>query len=547
MEDGAIPIMKKLLLPLFLILFSNQVIAEDLTEENNLFDLIEQTYSQYFSPAGATTKNTFENTNHFFSRSYADTNTSLKILDDAVYASGDLFGGSLYVGQINDFLSTGFSQELLTNKTFYVVSENRVERFTISFNGNTATYTADDGSEEGPFIIDTNGVISFLSFDDAPLWKLISSSQSDYYLINEIRTSNGVWEDQTDDFNQVSGGVTIDSFNNDITALKDYFLEKGLWQTTINSDGLINKINSDSNTGVWWIEGDIFYFEYPDNESYTDTKAYKLADDKAYFATDAKYTHSARLYFDQAKADEYYQQLQNDRFTTEWFDGKTLYWVIYDDFGYEDVGKKWNMAKIDFESKQFNFTEIDTTDTATHTFTYTVNNDGVIVYNEGNTFKVQYGLHDKIRICGEDTNCNSSEDLDQEYFFYNYQTAKEFACEKNADCFTNKMISGKTFYSVNKNSNNGETCILEATYASSTVTQKEWVYHSDDNWIAGCQEDFGDINNLSYNILNGLIQWQNEEKWTFELNEISSDSFKVTDPDGSHNWYFSKEKINSLL
>jgi hypothetical protein len=80
-------------------------------------------------------------------------------------------------------------------------------------------------------------------------------------------------------------------FNNNATALKDYLLVNGLWESTITTDGQIIH-PSRPTVGEWWIEDNIFHFNYPDSDNVrgVDYKAFKLEDDIPYFQTDAGFT-----------------------------------------------------------------------------------------------------------------------------------------------------------------------------------------------------------------------------------------------------------------
>ena len=204
-----------------------------------------------------------------------------------------------------------FTNSLIQNKTFYVISEDRFEKFQLDFNTTGYKFISEDENGSDNFTIDNNGVLNLGS--DAPLWKLVSTSNSDYYQIQEVRATNGTWEDDTDWFDSVHSDNNISSFNNSITALKDFFLSNGLWETTITSDGTINKYSDKTKVdGKWWIEDNIFYFDYPDEDTGgLDSKAFKIENNKIYKATDAKYTHNARLYFNETKANEYYNTLIN--------------------------------------------------------------------------------------------------------------------------------------------------------------------------------------------------------------------------------------------
>ena len=115
-------------------------------------------------------------------------------------------------------------------------------------------------------------------------------------------------------------------------------------------------------------------------------------------------------------------------FSPDYLNGKSLYFVQYDDFGYEDVGMKWNMARMDFTASTFAWTEYDTADTETHTFHYSVNADGNIVYYYDNpaettTISSPEVTNDYIKVC-EEGDCNT-------YLFFDEAKAKAFRDSKN--------------------------------------------------------------------------------------------------------------------
>lgn len=74
--------------------------------------------------------------------------------------------------------------------------------------------------------------------------------------------------------------------------IKDWILENGLRDCTANNNGTL--VCSGSNfDGRWWVEDDIFYFDYPEgNYGCVDSKAYQMKNFKLYFATDADYTQT---------------------------------------------------------------------------------------------------------------------------------------------------------------------------------------------------------------------------------------------------------------
>ncbi len=89
--------------------------------------------------------------------------------------------------------------------------------------------------------------------------------------------------------------------------LKDWFLEHGLWQTTITADGKVNKYDDIPYDGYWYIKDNIFYFAYPDSEGnpHLDIKAYKVENDKLLFQTDAPIDEMVRFYYDKSLRDDY--------------------------------------------------------------------------------------------------------------------------------------------------------------------------------------------------------------------------------------------------
>jgi hypothetical protein len=93
---------KKILIALLFIINSFQVLANNLSDSNQLFDWAEINYPQYFSPLG---QETFQIDN-YLARYYENTNTYIGTLGKDVYVYGDIFGGLQKVGQIGDFVST---------------------------------------------------------------------------------------------------------------------------------------------------------------------------------------------------------------------------------------------------------------------------------------------------------------------------------------------------------------------------------------------------------------------------------------------------------
>ena len=104
--------MKKTLVTLVFLVHSLQVQADNLSDSNMLFDWVEASFPQYFSPPG---QQTFQVENYLV-RQYQDTNTFLGTLGEDVYIYGDEFGGLLKVGKISDFVQTDTSYRLFARE-----------------------------------------------------------------------------------------------------------------------------------------------------------------------------------------------------------------------------------------------------------------------------------------------------------------------------------------------------------------------------------------------------------------------------------------------
>jgi len=114
-----------------------------------------------------------------------------------------------------------------------------------------------------------------------------------------------------------------------------------------------------------------------------------------------------------------------NEFSTEWLNGRELYIVEYDDFGYEDIGVKWNMATMEFTDKTMSWTEYNTPDTGTYTVNYHINDDGELVIDEEHfgTYKIIENEEDYIKIC-HNNDCDV-------YVFFDKDKAIAFMNEKN--------------------------------------------------------------------------------------------------------------------
>jgi len=183
------------------------------------------------------------------------------------------------------------------------------------------------------------------------------------------------------------------------------------------------------------IDGEKLIFVNDTDGSYT---IISQADGYIYFddrnADGSKDGIGHRLYTNEADAQAYLDSLSSGdtepitKFSTEWLDGKTLYFVQYDDFGYDgedEPGMQWNMARMDFTENTMSWTEYDLPDTSTHTFNYSITSDGKIDiggdFNEVIEFQSQ--TDDYIKVC-EDGDCNT-------YLFFDESKARAFRDSQN--------------------------------------------------------------------------------------------------------------------
>jgi len=126
----------------------------------------------------------------------------------------------------------------------------------------------------------------------------------------------------------------------------------------------------------------------------------------------------------------------NFKFTKDWLNGKTLYYVGYDDFGYDDIGKKWNLASMSFTQDTLVWQEYNTPDTTPDSVNYTITSEGwidVLTEEEGfDPIKPIILTEDYVKICFLNE-CNTTDPLNQEYLFFDFQKAKDFVDAKNAE------------------------------------------------------------------------------------------------------------------
>jgi len=166
-----------------------------------------------------------------------------------------------------------FTQALLENKTFFAVEEDYPYlKSKWDFNANGTIYYSVTSEPEIATYTITNGILSFdTNVENQEVIQSTTSLlavESDYYYIQRVGFYTD-WEDKSHEWDV----NLIESFNNDITLLKDYFLSNGLWRTTITQDGKVLKYPGTLMDGKWWIEDNIFYFVYPDDELGVDSRA----------------------------------------------------------------------------------------------------------------------------------------------------------------------------------------------------------------------------------------------------------------------------------
>jgi hypothetical protein len=193
---------------------------------------------------------------------------------------------------------------LLEGKTFYVIADKSLENFKAIFNDSTITISEGNSDSDGnqSYSFDNNGNIHFP--DGATITNI---HQTDDYIEGVFSNIPSSFTDDTEWF-ESTYDKNISDFDNNVVNLKNWFLENGLWDTNITSDGKINKYGDKKFDGYWYIKNNIFYFAYPD-DNYLDLKAYKIENNKLLKQTDAPYSEKIRFYYDKTKRDDYLSSL----------------------------------------------------------------------------------------------------------------------------------------------------------------------------------------------------------------------------------------------
>ncbi len=221
---------------------------------------------------------------------------------------------------------------------------------------------------------------------------------------------------------------------------------------------------------------------------------------------------------------------QLSSFTLDYLNEKTLYYVQYNDFGYDDM--KWNMARMDFAVNTLSWTEYDTVETETHTFNYTVNPEGNIIldYDGGHQQVISFDeiSNDYIKVC-TDGDCNT-------YLFFDEEKARAFRESHNNIVITEAMLNGKTFYGRESDANGEGYSVM--TFTATEGTRHE-IWYNEDSSVRG-DETF----TFTIALIDGKIDVVGFDM-RFKLINESSDTWEVikekfNDDNGIETWYLSK-------
>ncbi len=155
--------MKNILLLLLISICSLQSFADNFDDSNKLFDCAEEKYPELF---GLEKTDTFQ-LEQYWVRYYADNDTYVGTEGENVYVYGNIFGGLLYVGQINDLTQEicpviepsldffGTYTGTATNIIFNCITSIN-NRTTISTGSIEITSVLDDGTFRGLGHFSTN-------------------------------------------------------------------------------------------------------------------------------------------------------------------------------------------------------------------------------------------------------------------------------------------------------------------------------------------------------------------------------------------------------
>jgi len=215
------------------------------------------------------------------------------------------------------------------------------------------------------------------------------------------------------------------------------------------------------------------------------------------------------------------------RFTTDYLNGKTLYLVQDDDFGYDGLTTEWNMGSMTFSDNQIILNEIDlptNPEDINFTVAYSIDTNGSIVA----TFEDEDGTTDEWILTAIDSNDTTIIAKDDEgtscYLFLSQEEAKTFRDTKNAEStmsgFTTEFLNGKTLYYVTKGDFGYDNLPYEwnmaiASFTDTEITWQELVDGGDSKTFPYAIDENGSI----------IITWTNEEEsGTFGFKLISSNN-----------------------
>jgi len=178
----------------------------------------------------------------------------------------------------------GFTKDELPGKTYQVTEAYPTCVYDITFI-NDHQFEA-PGEEIVDFVIENGTMV----ISDPPVSTTISVlSRVDSIITASVSVTGGSFVDETDSTGGLWGS-DFSSLNNSAIALKDLFIAAGFWPgSTITADGRVTN-EAASFDGNWWIDNNVFYFAYPEEDGCVDYKAYKLVNDRLLFATDADNT-----------------------------------------------------------------------------------------------------------------------------------------------------------------------------------------------------------------------------------------------------------------
>jgi len=220
-------------------------------------------------------------------------------------------------------------------------------------------------------------------------------------------------------------------------------------------------------------------------------------------------------------------------FTTDWLNGKELYLVIYDDFGYDEM--KWNMASISYTNATISWEEYDTPSAGeTYTTPYHIENGMIIIPDfEANVELTQVQTEDYLVICEHQESCGMR-------YYFDKNKAQAYRDAKNNGAhipLTPDMLVGSTFYT---RDSDGDGENAGYAYARMTFTETEGTRH--EIWYnADGTVRSDDTFTFPYDLVNGKMI---VEDMTFTLVEAYDFAkiMVVEKPDRSFTdtWYLSK-------